>query len=52
VAAEVAVPDKAKTRQDNIRQLSNLRKRMHADLVGTLAWVRDITVHLAKFGGA
>src|SRR4051812_16626072 len=55
VAAEVASARQSeKTRQDNIRQLSNLRKRMHADLVGTLAWVRELVtmIHLAKFSGA
>jgi chromosome segregation ATPase len=43
-----------KTRQENIRQLSLLRNRMHADLVGTLAWVRELVtmIHLAKFSGA
>lgn len=43
-----------KTRQENIRQLSALRNRMHADLVGTLAWVRELVtmIHLAKFSGA
>jgi hypothetical protein len=55
VAADVASARQSeKTRQDNIRQLSNLRKRMHADLVGTLAWVRELVtmIHLAKFSGA
>src|SRR3954471_6925330 len=43
-----------KTRRDNIRQLSTLRNRMHADLLGTLAWVRELVtmIHLAKFSGA
>ncbi len=43
-----------KTRQDNVRQLAALRNRMHADLVGTLAWVRELVtmIHLAKFSGA
>jgi hypothetical protein len=55
VSADVASARQSeKTRQDNIRQLSNLRKRMHADLVGTLAWVRELVtmIHLAKFSGA
>jgi hypothetical protein len=55
VSAEVASARQSeKTRQENIRQLSNLRKRMHADLVGTLAWVRELVtmIHLAKFSGA
>lgn len=55
VAADVAsARHSEKTRQDNIRQLSALRNRMHADLVGTLAWVRELVtmIHLAKFSGA
>ena len=41
-------------RQGNIRQLTTLRNQMHADLVGTLAWVRELVtmIHLAKFSGA
>jgi hypothetical protein len=41
-------------RRENIRQLAALRKRMHADLIGTLAWVRELVtmIHLAKFSGA
>jgi hypothetical protein len=41
-------------RRDNIRQLVTLRNQMHADLVGTLAWVRELVtmIHLAKFSGA
>jgi hypothetical protein len=41
-------------RRENIRQLAALRKQMHADLVGTLAWVRELVtmIHLAKFSGA
>jgi hypothetical protein len=43
-----------KVRHENIRQLGALRKRMHADLIGTLAWVRELVtmIHLAKFSGA
>jgi hypothetical protein len=55
VVGEVASARQSeKTRQDNIRQLSALRNRMHADLVGTLAWVRELVtmIHLAKFSGA
>jgi hypothetical protein len=55
VAADVAsARHSEKTRADNIRQLSALRQRMHADLVGTLAWVRELVtmIHLAKFSGA
>lgn len=55
VAADIASARQSeKTRQDNIQQLSALRNRMHADLVGTLAWVRELVtmIHLAKFSGA
>jgi hypothetical protein len=43
-----------KVRNENIRQLALLRKQMHADLIGTLAWVRELVtmIHLAKFSGA
>jgi hypothetical protein len=43
-----------KLRRENIRQLGSLRKQMHADLIGTLAWVRELVtmIHLAKFSGA
>ena len=43
-----------KVRCENIRQLAALRKQMHADLIGTLAWVRELVtmIHLAKFSGA
>ena len=49
-----AVRKSETTRQENLRQLSKLRDRMHADLVGTLAWVRELVtmIHLAKFSGA
>jgi hypothetical protein len=41
-------------RRENIRQLGTIRKRMHADLIGTLAWVRELVtmIHLAKYSGA
>jgi hypothetical protein len=55
VAADVvSARQSEKTRQDNIRQLYTLRNRMHADLIGTLAWVRELVtmIHLAKFSGA
>jgi hypothetical protein len=55
-----AAADVAKARQSeevrrgNIRQLVALRNQMHADLIGTLAWVRELVtmIHLAKFSGA
>jgi hypothetical protein len=41
-------------RLENIRQLHALRQRMFDDLLGTLAWVRELVtmIHLAKFSGA
>jgi hypothetical protein len=54
-AAEVAQARRSdELRRGNIRQLAALRNRMHDDLVGTLAWVRELVtmIHLAKFSGA
>ena len=41
-------------RQDNVRRLREVRTRMHRDLMGTLAWVRELAtmIHLAKYTGA
>ena len=43
-----------KVRRENIRQLVTLRNQMHNDLIGTLAWVRELVtmIHLAKYSGA
>lgn len=43
-----------KIRQENLRQLAAFRKQLHADLIGTLAWVRELVtmIHLAKYSGA
>jgi hypothetical protein len=54
-AAEVAQAQRSdELRRENIRQLAALRNRMHDDLIGTLAWVRELVtmIHLAKFSGA
>lgn len=42
------------TRQANIRRLREMRRQMHSDLMGTLAWVRELVtmIHLARFSGA
>ena len=42
------------TRQENIHHLKKIRNQMHVDLLGTLAWVRELVtmIHLAKFSGA
>jgi hypothetical protein len=44
--------DRARTQ--NLRRLHELRQRMLDDLLGTLAWVRELVtmIHLAKFSGA
>ena len=55
VAADVErARQSEKVRRENIRQLATLRNQMHADLIGTLAWVRELVtmIHLAKFSGA
>ncbi|MEX1094629.1 MAG: hypothetical protein WED34_01200 [Planctomycetales bacterium] len=44
----------AQVRRENIERLRQVRRRMHDDLVGTLAWVRELVtmILLAKFTGA
>jgi hypothetical protein len=41
-------------RQQNIDRLRQVRRRAYEDLMGTLAWVRELVsmIHLAKFTGA
>lgn len=41
-------------RQRNLQSIQNLRERAYNDLMGTLAWVRELVsmIHLAKFTGA
>jgi hypothetical protein len=41
-------------RRENIARLEQIRGKMHEDLMGTLAWVRELVtmIHLAKFTGA
>jgi hypothetical protein len=41
-------------RQENIDRLRQVRRQLHEDLLGTLAWVRELVtmIHLAKFTGA
>ena len=43
-----------RARQQNIERLRRLRQRAYDDLMGTLAWVRELVsmIHLAKFTGA
>ncbi|MBT4867665.1 MAG: hypothetical protein HON53_21395 [Planctomycetaceae bacterium] len=42
------------SRRENIVRLRAIRRQMHDDLLGTLAWVRELVtmIHLAKFTGA
>lgn len=44
----------AAARCDNVARLRDLRRRLHEDLVGTLAKVRELVtlIHLARFSGA
>jgi hypothetical protein len=41
-------------RRKNIERLRQVRRQAHDDLMGTLAWVRELVsmIHLAKFTGA
>lgn len=41
-------------RHENIQRLREVRRQLHDDLMGTLAWVRELVtmIHLAKFTGA
>jgi hypothetical protein len=41
-------------RRQNLDRLRRIRQRAHEDLMGTLAWVRELVsmIHLAKFTGA
>jgi hypothetical protein len=43
-----------RARWQNIERLRRVRRRAHDDLMGTLAWVRELVsmIHLAKFTGA
>jgi hypothetical protein len=43
-----------RARRQNLERLREVRRRGYADLMGTLAWVRELVsmIHLAKFTGA
>jgi hypothetical protein len=43
-----------KARHENLERLHAVRQQLHDDLMGTLAWVRELVsmIHLAKFTGA
>ena len=53
-----SIPDRQQNsllaREQNIDRLRQVRRQMHDDLLGTLAWVRELVtmIHLAKFTGA
>jgi hypothetical protein len=43
-----------RAREQNFTRLAAVRRRSHADLMATLAWIRELVsmIHLAKFTGA
>ncbi len=43
-----------RSRRDNIERLKQIRDRLRQDLLGTIAWVRELVtmIHLAKYTGA
>ena len=57
-AAESALSERVahseQSRRENIERLARLRTQMEDDLLGTLAWVRELAtmIHLAKYSGA
>lgn len=53
-ACNERVRQSEQVRRENIRRLEQLRQQLHADFVGTLAWVREVAtmIHVAKFTGA
>lgn len=54
VAVEGRISHSEQSRRDNIERLTKLRCQMEHDLLGTLAWVRELAtmIHLAKYSGA
>jgi hypothetical protein len=44
----------SRAREQNLSRLAAVRRRSHADLMATLAWIRELVsmIHLAKFTGA
>jgi HAMP domain-containing protein len=53
-AVNERVTQSEQSRRENIERLARLRKQMQDDLLGTLAWVRELAtmIHLAKYSGA
>jgi hypothetical protein len=53
-AGNVRYRQSEQARRENLARLHTVRSRLHDDLLGTLAWVRELVsmIHLAKFTGA
>ena len=53
-AADDRLRSSRQARRQNVERLRRLRRRAYDDLVGSLAWVRELVsmIHLAKFSGA
>ena len=53
-AGNVRYRQSEQARRENLERLRTVRQRLHDDLMGTLAWVRELVsmIHLAKFTGA
>jgi hypothetical protein len=53
-AGNVRFLQSEQARRENFERLQSVRSRLHDDLMGTLAWVRELAsmIHLAKFTGA
>ena len=43
-----------RARRENLERLKNIRRQLYRDLMGTLAWVRELVtmIHLARYTGA
>jgi hypothetical protein len=54
VGGNVRYRQSEESRRENVERLRAVRARLHDDLMGTLAWVRELVsmIHLAKFTGA
>jgi hypothetical protein len=53
-SSDARIRQTEESRRENIVRLRAVRRQMHDDLLGTLAWVRELVtmIHLAKFTGA
>ena len=54
IGGSVRYRQSEESRRENFERLRAVRARLHDDLMGTLAWVRELVsmIHLAKFTGA